>query len=173
MPFPASSKNHSRLVRTLLSVLICLLISLFALAQVNLKYRLLHAYLLSSDAPANKDKPTLFVFEQAETFGQVFQPTGTPKRSDPAPDFRKEMVIGVAIPPTNKPPQLSISKVFVQDSMLTVRYIRIKDTTDREPQPFPSQPTLLLAIPKQTVLKTRLVENGKVVQTIKKRENGQ
>ena len=173
MPFPASSKSHSRFVRTLFSALICLLISLFALAQVNLKYRPLNAYLLSSDAPVNKDKPTLFVFEQAETFGQVFQPTGTNKRPNPAPDFNKEMVIGIAIPPTTKPPQLSISKVFVQDSMLTVRYIRIKDTTDREPQLSMSQPTLLLAIPRQTVLKTRLVENGKVVQTIKKRDSGQ
>lgn len=173
MPFPASSKSYFRFVRTLLFALVCLLVSLFALAQVNLKYRTLHAYLLSSDAPVNKGKPTLFVFEQAETFGQVFQPTGTGKRPDLAPDFNKEMVIGVAIPPTNKPPQLSISKVFVQDSMLTVRYIRIKDTTDREPQPLLSQPTLLLAIPKRTVLKTRLVENGKVVQTIKKREDGE
>lgn len=173
MLFPTSSKHRSRLIRTLFFAPICLLISLFALAQVNLKYRALNAYLLSSDAPVNKDKPTLFVFEQAETFGQVFKPTGTRQRPDPAPDFNKEMVIGVALPPTNKPPQLSISKVFVQDSMLTVRYILIKDTTGREPQPLLSQPTLLLAIPKQTVLKTRLVENGKVVQTIKKREDGQ
>lgn len=136
---------------------------------------MLNGYSLTSDAPVNKGKPTLFVFEQTETFGQVFKPGIENKRSDQA-NFSKEMIIGVVIPPTSKPPKLSISKVFVQDSMLTVRYISIKDTTtDREQQPQPtmSQPTLLLAIPRQTVLRTRLVENGKVVQTIKKRESGE
>lgn len=136
---------------------------------------MLNGYSLSSDAPVNKGKPTLFVFEQAETFGQVFKPVEGGRRPDQA-NFGKEMIIGVVIPPTGKPPKLSISKVFVQDSMLTVRYISIKDTTtDRDPQIqlTMSQPTLLLSIPKQTVLRTRLVENGKVVQTIKKRESGE
>jgi len=146
-------------------------VSLLALAQVTLKYRMLNGYSLSSDAPVNKDKPTLFVFEQAETFGQVFNPAAVNRRSD-QPDFNKEMLIGVTVPPTTTPPKLSISKVFVQDSMLTVRYVRLTDTTEaKTPQSFTSQPTLLLAIPRQTVLKTRLVENGKVVQTIRKRES--
>lgn len=172
MLFPASSKKRFRLNRTLLIFSICLSISLFTLAQVNLKYRMLNGYSLSSDAPINKGKPTLFVFAQAETFAQVFKPTDGSKRPDRA-DFDREMLIGVTIPPTSKPPKLSISKVFVQDSTLTVRYISMKDTTDREPQAAVSQPTLLLAIPKQTVLRTRLVENGKVVQTIKKRDSGE
>ena len=133
---------------------------------------MLNGYSLSSDAPVNKSKPTLFVFEQAETFGQAFRPEVGSKRPDRT-DFTKELVIGVVLPPTNTPPQLAISKVFVQDSMLTVRYIRMTDTTAaKTPQSFTSQPTLLLAIPKQTVLRTRLVENGKVVQTIRKRETG-
>lgn len=175
MLLSASSKKRFRSVRILSFSAICLLISLFALAQVNLKYRMLSGYSLSTDAPVNKSKPTLFVFEQAETLEQVFKAVEGNRRPDQA-NFGKEMIIGVVIPPTSKPPKLSVSKVFVQDSMLTVRYISIKDTTtEREPQPQPtrSQPTLLLAIPKQTVLRTRLVENGKVVQTIKKRESGE
>ena len=157
-------------LRTPLFVAICLLVSLFAIAQVTLKYRLLTGYFLSSDAPVNKGKPTLFVFEQAEPFGQVFQPGATDRKPD-AVDFDKEMAIGIALPTTKTPPKLSVSKVFVQDSTLTVRYIRVADTTlTNNPQSFTTQPMLLFTIPKQTVLKTKLVENGKVVQTLKKRE---
>ncbi len=157
--------------RTPVFVAISLFFSLFALAQVNLKYRLLNGYFLSNEASVNKGKPTLFVFEQAETFGQVFQPATTMSRKADVPNFDKEMAIGIALSPTKTPPKLSISKVFVQDSTLTVRYIRMTDTTlTKSPQSFTSQPILLFTIPKQTVLKTKLVENGKVVQTIKKRE---
>ena len=173
MPFPTSSKLAFRFVRVIFSITICLLISLFTLAQVTLKHRMLNGYSLSSDATVNKGKPTMFVFEQAETFGQTFKPPTNGKRPDRT-DFTKEMIIGVALPPTNTPPQIAISKVFVQDSTLTVRYIRMTDTTAaKTPLSFTSQPTLLLAIPRQTVLKTRLVENGKVVQTIRKRDTGE
>ncbi|MCX6218686.1 MAG: hypothetical protein NT073_29855 [Spirosoma sp.] len=147
-------------------------LSFFALAQTNLKYRLLTGYLLNSNATLTKGKPTLFVFEQDDTFKQVFQqaaPTG--KRKADAPNFDREMAIGIALAPTKTPPKLSISRVFVQDSTLTVRYIRMVDTTvTKSPLQSPAQPLLLLSIPKQTVLKTRLVENGKVIQTIKKRD---
>ena len=189
MLFPSSLENRLRFPLSLVFFVTLLFVSLLVLAQVNLKHRMLNGYLLSSGATINKGKPTMFVFEQAETFGRVFTLTATGtasadrpavvnKRSnrstEPAPNFAKEMVIGVAIPLTNKPPKLSISKVFVQDSTLTVRYIRLNDTTATAlPQSFTSQPTLLLAIPKQTVLRTRLVENGKVVQTIRKRTDGE
>lgn len=171
MPLFAPIKHLSRLHRFVIFCAIFLSVSLFTLAQVILKFRLLNGYFLSNDAPVNKGKPTLFVFERPETFGQVFQPaTVQGKRPDP-PNFAKEMVIGIALPPTNTPPNLSISKVFVQDSTLTVRYIRMTDTARvAQPQLFVSQPMLLVAIPKQTVLKSRLVENGMVVQTIKRRE---
>ena len=156
--------------RTPLFFVICLFVSVFTLAQVNLKYRLLNGYFLSSEAPVNKGKPTLFVFGQNDTFGQVFQPATTMNRKPDLPNFEKEMVIGVALPPTKTPPKLSVSKVFVQDSTLTVRYVRMADTTlTKNPQSFTTQPMLLFTIPKQTVLKTKLVENGKVIQTIKKR----
>ncbi len=176
MFFSSSSSLRIRFSVSSVLVLTLLLFSLFALAQVNLKYRMLSGYVLSSDAPVNKGKPTLFVFEQPETFWQVFKPAASglaavvSKRADQA-NFNKEMVIGVAIPPTNKPPKLSISKVFVQDSTLTVRYIRLKDTTSAAPQLVMSQPILVVAIPKQTVLRTRLVENGKVIQTLRKRDD--
>jgi hypothetical protein len=184
MPFSTSSTNRLRLSASLILLGIFLLASLLVFAQVNLKYRMLTGYTLSSEAPLNKSKPTLFVFEQPETFGQVFQPaapssgrsdrsrTGGPAES--APNFAREMIIGVAIPPTKTPPRISISKVFVQDSTLTVRYISLADTTaSKTPQPFTSQPTLVVVIPKQTVLRTRLIENGKVVQTLKKRESAE
>ncbi|GAB4041785.1 hypothetical protein [Spirosoma jeollabukense] len=130
---------------------------------------MLTGYFLSNEAPVNKSKPTLFIFEQTDTFGKVFQPATTTSRKPTVPNFNKEMVVGIALPPTNKPPRLSVSKVFVQDSVLTVRYIRLADTTlTKNPQSFTSQPMLLLAIPKQNVLKTKLVENGKVVETRKK-----
>ncbi|GAB3022336.1 hypothetical protein GCM10027185_20300 [Spirosoma pulveris] len=153
-------------------IIFCLSFSLFALAQTNLKYRLLTGYLLNSDAPITKGKPTLFVFEQDDTFKQMFQQAATaPKRKADAPNFEREMAIGIALPPTKTPPKLSVSRVFVQDSTLTVRYIRLVDTTvTKSPLQSPAQPMLLLSIPKQVVLKTRLVENGKVVQTLKKRE---
>lgn len=181
MPFSSSSKSRLRQTFPPFLFASLLFISLLAVAQVNLKYRMLTGYALNTDAPVNKGKPTMFVFEQAETFGQVFELAGraassgpattTNRRPGPGPDFSKEMIIGIAIPPTNKPPKLSVSKVFVQDSMLTVRYISLKDTTDGAPKALTVQPMLLLAIPRQTVRRTRLVENGKVVQTIKKRES--
>ncbi|SOD92780.1 hypothetical protein [Spirosoma fluviale] len=168
--FSFSSFNRS--FRVLLFTIASLYSSLFALAQTNLKYRLLTGYLLNSDAPVTKGKPTLFVFEQDDTFKQVFQQAATaPKRKADAPNFEREMAIGIALPPTKTPPKLSISRVFVQDSTLTVRYIRMVDTTvTKSPLQSAAQPMLLLSIPKQTVLRTRLVENGKVVQTVKKRE---
>ncbi|WP_245776755.1 hypothetical protein [Spirosoma endophyticum] len=130
---------------------------------------MLTGYFLSNEAPVNKSKPTLFIFERADTFEKLFQPATTTSRKPTVPNFNKEMVVGIALPPTNKPPRLSVSKVFVQDSVLTVRYIRLADTTlTKNPQSFTSQPMLLLAIPKQNVLKTKLVENGKVVETRKK-----
>ncbi|GAB3943236.1 hypothetical protein GCM10028805_09150 [Spirosoma harenae] len=147
-----------------------LLLSVFALAQINLTYRLLPGYLLNEGARVNKGKTTLFVFEQAEAFEETFKPAATGKSADVV-NFSKETVIGVVLPPTTKPPKLSISKVFVQDSVLTVRYIRLADTTlTHNPLPSPTQPFLLLKVLKQTVLKTKLVENGKVVQIVKKKE---
>ncbi|WP_232326042.1 hypothetical protein [Spirosoma montaniterrae] len=129
----------------------------------------MHGYLLSTDAPVVKGKPTLFVFELADTFGEVFKAASSQSKQPDAINFEKEMVIGVALPATNKPPKLSISRVFVQDSTLTVRYIRMTDSAVvKSPLATPIQPTLLIAIPKQTVLKTRLIENGKVMQTLKK-----
>lgn len=149
-----------------------LFFSVCSLAQLNLTYRLLAGYFLSNEAPVNKGKPTLFVFEQANTFEQVFKPATTTSKRPDVLNFGRDMVIGITLPATNKPPKLSISKVFVQDSTLTVRYIRMADTTlTNNPQSFTTQPLLLIAIPKQTVLKTRLVENGKVIQTIKKQED--
>ena len=166
----------NRRLRVSFLLVISLIFSLVVLAQVNLTYRPLNGYFLSNDAPVAKGKPTLFVFDQAETFGQVFKPaaTGTPAAMSKRPDvvdFSKEMVVGIAFSPTNKPPKLSVSKVFVQDSILTVRYIRIADTTlTKIPPSFTTQPLLLLSIPKQAILKTKLVENGKVVQTLKQKE---
>ncbi|WP_026308890.1 hypothetical protein [Spirosoma spitsbergense] len=143
-----------------------LFFSLVALAQVTLKYRLLTSYMLNADASVNKGRSTLLVFEQADEFRKAFKPDDTGKRPSPV-NFTKETAIGIVIPPTSKPPKLSVSRVFVQDSVLTIRYIRLKDTTViNHPLPAAIQPMLLLAIPKQTVLKTRLIENGKVVQTI-------
>ncbi|WP_460906636.1 hypothetical protein [Spirosoma areae] len=171
MPFFASFNRHVRVSFSSILLTTSLFASVLTLAQVTLTHRMLNGYLVSEDAPLNKGKPTLFIFEQAETFEPVFKPATTTKHPD-APNFAKEMVVGIALPATNKPPKLSVSKVFVQDSTLTVRYIRMTDTTataDRlTNNPQMSQPMLLLAIPRQTVLKTRLVENGKVVQTIKK-----
>lgn len=148
-----------------------LFFSVGSLAQLTLTYRLLNGYFLSNDVSINKEKPTLFVFEQPSTFEQAFKPATTMSKRPDVINFAREMVIGIALPATNKPPKLSISRVFVQDSTLTVRYIRMADTTlTNNPQSFTTQPMLLIAIPKQTVLKTRLVENGKVVQTLKKRD---
>lgn len=167
---PLFSFSNPRL-RLPLFLAVSLISSIATLAQVNLTYRLLTGYFLSTDAPINKGKPTLFVFEQAETFEQVVKPAAAMGKRPDAVNFAKEMVIGIALSPTNKPPKLSISKVFVQDSVLTVRYIRMADTAlTHNPQSFTSQPMLLFSIPKQTVLKTKLVENGKVIQLVKKRE---
>ncbi|GAB2552586.1 hypothetical protein [Spirosoma aerophilum] len=170
MPLFASLKRH---YRTPLFVFSSLFVSVLAIAQVNLKYRLINGYLLSTTATVNKGKPTLFVFEQAETFEQVFQPnTNTASRKRDAPNFEKEMAIGIALPLTKTPPKLSVSKVFVQDSTLTVRYIRMADTTlANAPLAEATQPLLLISIPKQAVVKTKLIENGKVIQTIKKRDD--
>ena len=164
-------KSVKRAFRVPFFVAVCLFCSLFAVAQVTLTYRSLNGYFLSNDAPVNKGKPTLFVFEQADTFGEVIKPATTMSKRPDAINFDREMAICIALPPTNKPPKLSVSKVFVQDSTLTIRYIRMTDTTlTSNPQSFTTQPMLLVSIPKQTVLRTRLVENGKVVQTLKKRE---
>jgi hypothetical protein len=152
--------------RVPLFLVIGLFFSLVALAQVTLKYRLLASYMLNADASVNKERPTLLLFEQADEFRKAVKPDDSGKRLSPV-NFTRETAIGIVIPPTSKPPKLSVSRVFVQDSILTVRYIRLKDTTViNNPLPAAVQPLLLLAIPKQIVLKTRLIENGKVVQTI-------
>lgn len=157
----------SRTIRISLILSISLISSVVVIAQDNLVHRLLNGYFLSTDAPVNKGKTTLFIVDQADRFKELFHPAATSKKPD-AVNFTKDMVVGIALPPTDKPPKLSISRVFVQDSVLTVRYIRMKDTTlTKNPQPFMSQPMLLFAIPKQSVLKTKLVENGRVVQTLK------
>lgn len=171
MPLLAFVKNRNRFFRFCFFCVVGFFLSLVSVSQIILKFRALNGYFLGDDAPVNKAKPTLFVFERADTFGQVFKPAAVQGKRPDQPNFEREMVIGIAVPPTNTPPKLSISKVFVQDSTLTVRYIRMTDTTlAKRPQSFVSRPILLLAIPRQTVLKTRLVENGKVVQTLKRRE---
>lgn len=171
MPLFAVTNRRLRVFLLFIILVPSLFFSVVSFAQLTLTYRSLNGYFLSNEAPVNKGKPTLFVFEQMDTFEQVFKPATTMSRKPDAINFTKDMVIGVTLPATNKPPRISVSKVFVQDSTLTVRYIRIADTTlTNNPQSFTSQPMLLVAIPKQTVLKTRLVENGKVVQTIKKKE---
>ena len=170
MPSFASSINKWRACRPLSFIVVLLLISLFALAQVPVKYRLLNGYFINNDAPLNKGKTTLFVFEQADAFSEVFQ-SATGKKADPV-NFEKEIAVGIAVPPTRTPPRLSISRVFVQDSTLTIRYIRQTDTTlAKQPLTFAAQPILVIAVPRQTVLRTRLVENGRVVQTIRAKEN--
>jgi hypothetical protein len=168
MSFFASSKHRSRKFLFFTGLLG---VSVLTLAQVTLKFRMLSGYSLSSDAPVTKGKPTLFVFETPERFEEVFKPVdGSGKRVD-KPNFSREMAIGIALPPTNKPPKLSISRVFVQDSVLTVRYIKMADTSlIKNPLPVTSQPTLLLAIPAQTVLSTRIIENGRVVATLRKKD---
>ncbi|MBN8826252.1 MAG: hypothetical protein J0I82_29775 [Spirosoma sp.] len=160
----------SRRLRTPLFLSISLFITVLTFAQVNLAYRLLNGYTLSSEASVNKNKPTVFVLSETEAFEKVFNPAVTTKRPD-AINFTKEAAIGIVLPPTTKPPKLSISKVFVQDSVLTVRYIRLADTTlTQHPQLIATQPLLLVAVPKHNFLKTKLVENGKVVQILKKPE---
>lgn len=172
MPLFAFINRRVRVSFAFVLFITCFFFSVVSLAQLNLTYRLLNGYFLSTDAPVNKGKPTLFVFELADTFEQVFKPATTMRKRPDVPNFTKDMVIGIALPATNKPPKLSISKVFVQDSTLTVRYIRMTDTTfTHNPQSFTTQPMLLIAIPKQTVLRTKLVENGRVLQTIKKQED--
>ncbi|QHV98819.1 hypothetical protein GJR95_29125 [Spirosoma endbachense] len=173
MSFFASFQRRLRVPFLSTFFVACLfLISLVALAQVTLKYRMLNGYFLSNDAPVNKGKPTLFVFEQAETFEKVFKPATTMSKRPDVPNFNKEMVVGIALPATNKPPKLSISRVFVQDSVMTIRYIRMADTTlNKTPLSFTTQPMLLVALPTQSVLSTRLIENGKVVLTLKKQDD--
>jgi len=170
MPSFASSINRFRVPRFLVFFAIFLSVSLFALAQAPIKYRLLNGYFINNDAPLNKGKTTLFVFDQADAFGEVFQ-SATGRKADPV-NFEKEVAVGIAIPPTHTPPRLSISRVFVQDSTLTIRYIRQADTTlAKQPLTFAAQPILVVAIPKQTVLRTRLIENGRLVQTIKAKQD--
>lgn len=173
--FFVHSKVWFRVLPLFLVSLVFCLTNPLTWAQVILTYRPLTGFLLSADAPVNHDKPTLLVFEAADAFARAFRPAPAPGKRPgqivATPDFSKDMVVGVALPPTSRPPKLAIRKVFVQDSTLTVRYVRLTDTTlANRPLPFPIQPTLLLAIPKQTVLKTKLVENGKVVQVLKQAE---
>lgn len=132
---------------------------------------MLNGYALNDDAPLTKGKPTLFVLDQADAFEKVFKPAQTAGKRPDVPNFSRETAIGIVLPPSTKPPRVSISRVFVQDSVLNVRYIRIKDTTsNKTPLATPIQPTLLLAIPTQKVLKTRLIENGKVIVTLRTKE---
>jgi len=132
---------------------------------------MLNGYVLNNDAPLTKGKTTLFVFDQADAFEKVFKPEQAGGKRPDVPNFSRETTIGIVLPPSTKPPRISISRVFVQDSVLNVRYIRIKDTTRNiTPLTTPVQPTLLLAIPTQKVLKTRLIENGKVIVTLRAKE---
>lgn len=162
----ASSINKVRVFRFISFSVALLSISLFAFTQIPVKYRLLNGYFINNEAPLSKGRTTFFFFEQADAFGDVFQ-SATGKKADPV-NFEKEVAVGIAVPPTRTPPRLSISRVFVQDSTLTIRYIRQADTTlAKRPLTFAAQPILVVAVPKQTVLRTRLIENGRVVQTIR------
>ena len=166
----AFSINKFRVPRFVFLLVTFLSVSLFALGQLPVKYRLLNGYFINNDAPLSKGKTTLFVFEQADAFADVFQ-SATGKKADPV-NFEKEVAVGIAVPPTRTPPRLSISRVFVQDSTLTIRYIKQADTTlAKQPLTFVAQPILVVAIPKQTVLRTRLIENGRVMQTIKAKQD--
>ncbi|MCK8491286.1 MULTISPECIES: hypothetical protein [Spirosoma] len=172
MSFFAFFERRLRVSSRSVFFLFCFFLSLITLAQVTLKYRMLNGYFLSNDAPVNKGKPTLFVFDKADAFEKVFKPATTMSKRPDMPNFNREVVIGISIPATNKPPKLSISRVFVQDSVMTVRYIRMTDTTlTKNPLSYTVQPMLLLAVPAQKVLKTRLIENGKVILTLKKQED--
>lgn len=171
MPSSLHPQRLSRFFRISSVFILCLSISLLTLAQTNLTFRLFGGYLLSTDASVNKGKATLFIFNDADAFNTVFKPAATTNRRPDAPNFRQDMVVGIVTPATSKPPRLSVSRVFVQDSTLTVRYIRLADTA-KNAQPSVAQPLLLLSIPKQTVLRTRLIENGKVVQTVKQTDSG-
>lgn len=165
-------KNGSRFSRTTLFLCLFLGLSLLAVAQVTLKYRLLSDYVLAPEASVNKTKTSLYVFDNAEALNEIFtRPTPINKRTI-APNFTNETAIGIVLPPTNTPPKISVSRVFVQDSTLTIRYIRMKDTSQTKAvQPVKIQPTLLLTIPRQVVLKTRLIENGKLIQTIRSNDD--
>lgn len=167
-----SSYCNQRSIRFPFVLLFCLSISLLTLAQTNLAYQLLSGYSVSPEAPLRKGKVTLFVVTDADAFNGVFKPAPTTGGRSETPDFRRNMIIGIVTPATSKTPKLSISRVFVQDSTLTVRYIRLADTT-KHPQTPATHPLLLFSIPKQTVLRTRLIENGKVVQTLKQLESAQ
>jgi hypothetical protein len=161
-------KIGARFSRTTLFLSLFLGLSLLTLAQVNLKYRLLSDYVLSPDASVNKTKTSLYIFDDAESLNKIFTRSTPATRQTTALNFTKETAIGIVLPPTNTPPKISVSRVFVQDSTLTIRYIRMKDTSQTKTvQSVKIQPTLLLAIPRQTVLKTRLIENGKLIQTIR------
>ncbi|GAB3993903.1 hypothetical protein GCM10028807_30330 [Spirosoma daeguense] len=174
MSFFASFKRLPRPVFISIFVALSLFISVITFAQINLTYRLLKGYILNSDATINKGKTTLFIAEQADTFEKNFKlddATSLQKKRTDGPNFSKETAIAIVLPPTNKPPKIAVSRVFVQDSTLTIRYVRMTDTSlTKNPLPAAIRPTLLFAIPKQTVLKTRLIENGKVVQVVKKIE---
>lgn len=170
MPSFASSISKIRLPRFIIFTVALLAISLFSFTQLPVKYRLLNGYFINNDAPVNKGKTTLFVFDGSDAFKDVFQ-SATGKKADPV-NFEKEMAVGIAVPPTRTPPRLSISRVFVQDSTLTIRYIKQADTTlAKQPLTFVAQPILVVAVPRQIVLRTRLVENGRVVQTIKVKQD--
>jgi hypothetical protein len=161
-------KIGARFSRTTLFLSLFLGLSLLTLAQVNLKYRLLSDYVLSPDASVNKTKTSLYIFDDAESLNKIFTRSTPATRQTTALNFTKETAIGIVLPPTNTPPKISVSRVFVQDSTLTIRYIRMKDTSQTKTvQSVKIQPTLLLAIPRQMVLKTRLIENGKLIQTIR------
>lgn len=168
MLFVASSQNRVRVRRLLIFLFVSCLVSIAAIEQTTLRFRLLHGYSLRDSTSANKGRTTLLLCEQADTFGQLFAPTATGQRLD-SPNFSEEMVAGIALPATRTPPKLSVSRVLVQDSTLTIRYIRQADSTlQKHPLTVATQPLLLVAFPKQTVLRTRLIENGRVVQTIRK-----
>lgn len=173
----------ARIFRRVLSSFFCIIFltslffSLVSIAQLNLTYRLLQGYFLSADAPVNKGKPTLFMIDQADAFSQLFKPATTSRRPS-VPNFTNDMVVGITLPATTKSLRLSVSRVFVQDSILTVRYIRMKDTTTTTNRLMVNEssalhPLLLVAIPRQTVLKTRLIENGKVVLTVRKEDTSE
>ncbi|MBD2702039.1 hypothetical protein IC229_15420 [Spirosoma sp. BT702] len=174
MSFFASFRQSPRFRFFSVLAVFSLLLSVITLAQINLTHRLLTAYTLNTDAKLTRGKPTLLMLEQADDFEKAFTPDATEtssKKKSNVPNFTKETAIGIVLPSTNKPPKLAVSRVFVQDSTLTIRYIRMTDTTlTKNPLPTAVHPTLLFTIPKQTVLKTRLIENGKVVHIVKKQD---
>lgn len=142
--------------RGLRTVLLCPMKKLFfllggllafagGLRAQTLNFKPLDGYFYRNDAPSVLGVATLLIFRSQAEFEARVHPAATMGRPLEQPDFSKEIVVGLVMPPTDHPTELAIKRVKKKYDDLIVYYHRKLDR--RQVLSYSSQPLVLVRVP--------------------------